>query len=205
MITSKIIDFNKIGDYIMSEVNIILKIKDKYCTWSKESKRPNSYLMNKDELITYIEEKEGEDAEDSMPARLSRLEQKGLSIKSLSKEYFLNNNKAGGNGESISEEDIFIQYTIGYENKHLILKNNTINKEINNLTYVINKKWYISEKVSLFILIISVLLVVGIYFIDKYQLDQRLTFSCTSLLFYFVGIFSSSKMKIWKKRTSQIK
>lgn len=189
----------------MSEVNIILKIKDKYCTWSKENKRPNSYLMNKDELITYIEEKEGEDAEDSMPPRLSRLEQKGLSIKSLSKEYFLNNNKAGGNGESISEEDIFIQYTIGYENKHLILKNNTINKEINNLTYVINKKWYISEKVSLFILIISVLLVVGIYFIDKYQLDQRLTFSCTSLLFYFVGIFSSSKMKIWKKRTSQIK
>lgn len=189
----------------MNNVSIILKIKDKYCTWSKENKRPDSYLMNKEELLNYIQEKEGEDSEDSLPVRLLRLEQKGLSIKSFSKDYFLSNNKAGENGENISEDEIYLQYTIGYNNKYLTLNKNTINKEKNDLTYVINKQWYISEKVSLFILLLSVILVIAIYFIDKYQLDQRLTFACTSLLFYFVGMFSSSKMRIWKKRTSQIR
>lgn len=191
----------------MNSVNIILKIKDKYCIWSKEDKRPNSYLMNKDELLTYIEEKEGEDSEDSLPSRLTRLEEKGLSIKSFSKDFFLDNNKAGQNNEKISEDDIYSQYSIGFDNKHLVLNKGNHNKSAadNNLTYVINKQWYISEKISLIILLLSTILVIAIYFIDKYQLDQRLTFACASLIFYFIGMLSSSKMKIWKKRTTKIK
>lgn len=186
----------------MSNLNIIIKIKDKYCIWSKIKKRPETYLMDKEELFNYIEEKEGEDSEDSLPLRFLRVEEKGVSIKSLEKCFFINSNEAGQNNNFINEEDIYIEYSIGFNNKHLLLNSEKTNIVENNhpQIYIINKQWYISEKSSTIMLIISFVLVIFMYFIDKYNLDNRFNIASIAIFFYFIGILSSSKMKIWKKR-----
>ncbi len=91
---------------------IILKIKDLYCEWDTEKKKPSTRLMPLQEF-KIIQELNNPDVDKStLNLRLKRAEEKGHSVIGSSKsiEELIKENRAGFKGESLTSEELVRQY-----------------------------------------------------------------------------------------------
>ena len=86
--------------------------KDYYLEWSTVTDAPASFGYSSEEFRKYYKEKYGPEAVLLLDERLKRVEKRGVSARAPldDLEEFLENNRAGENGQQISQEEILEDY-----------------------------------------------------------------------------------------------
>jgi len=84
----------------------LVKIKDKYFIWSSIADSPITYAMDKNEAIEAMKEEGFSNPEKC----LEETEKRGTSYRDMTLDRMFKFNRAGENGESLSEDEIYDEY-----------------------------------------------------------------------------------------------
>lgn len=185
-------------------LNIILKIENSYIIWSDKKQHPLTHAMLKEKLFRWIEDNEGQDGVDSFDARIARCDKSGCSSAYHSKSDLILNNKAGDNDESLSEDDILVKYGIHSPHNIKFRKRDadeTIETlKIDNEIYTINHLWRISGS-TIKLMMLCILICIIIQAVDYfYKSLGNIGIISLAVEMYILGLLSSAKLRIWKKK-----
>ncbi|MHA2167899.1 MAG: hypothetical protein ACXAAT_18785 [Candidatus Hodarchaeales archaeon] len=95
----------------------IIKIKDLYFEWSTIADSPMSFGMTEEVLIEYIKEEYGQRGLNLLKEKLERVDMNGHSAVFMppntcnSVEEFISGNRAGGDEEELTAEEIYNAYS----------------------------------------------------------------------------------------------
>lgn len=186
-------------------LNVIIKLESNYIIWSVSDNAPKTHAMTKTDLLRWVEDNEGQDGIDAFDARLKRADERGSSSINHPAKDLLLNNKAGDNGECLSESDLMKAYGIhAPHNKrfklHKVDEQQNIEVEEDHNLYSISGAWRIagsSIKGMIFVFVIC-LLIQGVDYLF-YPL-KNVALVALALEMYILGLLSSAKLTIWKKK-----